>query len=470
MDNAKLHVAIVSSPGMGHVIPVLVLGNRLATVHGVRVTILVITTSNSDEERRFLKTLTLSTLVRVIALPPVDISAKITPATAAVTQLCMSVREALPIIRSSIASMNCGPDALILDLFCPSAIPIAREFSLPVYVYAPTNAWSTTLFMYIQVLDKEIEGRYVEQKEPLRIPGCKSVRPEDVVDPMLDRNDQQYHDYIELGIGLTRSDGILVNTWADLEPTTLKALRENETLKPAVKVSVYPVGPLTRPVEPSSLKSKVLEWLDEQPVDSVIYVSFGSGGVLSADQIKELAFGLELSQQRFIWVVRLPLDGGLSKSDDPLDYLPGGFLNRTKNVGFVVPLWAQQVEILGHPSVGGFLSHCGWNSTLESISAGVPMIAWPLYAEQKLNAAMLTEDLGVAVRPEVLPTKKMVEREEVEKMVRMVMQQKEGQEMRQKMKQLKSSADDGLSNRGSSFISMYNVLDEIRLNFRNQNH
>ena len=285
MDNAKLHVAIVSSPGMGHVIPVLVLGNRLATVHGVRVTILVITTSNSDEERRFLKTLTLSTLVRVIALPPVDISAKITPATAAVTQLCMSVREALPIIRSSIASMNCGPDALILDLFCPSAIPIAREFSLPVYVYAPTNAWSTTLFMYIQVLDKEIEGRYVEQKEPLRIPGCKSVRPEDVVDPMLDRNEQQYHDYIELGIGLTRSDGILVNTWADLEPTTLKALRENETLKPAVKVSVYPVGPLPRPVEPSSLKSKVLEWFDEQPVAPVIYASFGRGGVLSADQI-----------------------------------------------------------------------------------------------------------------------------------------------------------------------------------------
>lgn len=324
--------------------------------------------------------------------------------------------------------------------------------------------------MYCQVLDKEIEGQYVDQREPLRIPGCRSIRPEDVVDPMLDRNDQQYHDYLELGIGLTRSDGILVNTWEDLEPTTLKALRENETLRAVVMVSVCPIGPLTRPIEPSSVKSKLFEWLDKQPLDSVIYVSFGSGGVLSADQIKELAFGLELSQQRFIWVVRPPLDGGLSRSDDPLDYLPDGFLNRTKNVGSVVPLWAQQVEILGHPSVGGFLSHCGWNSTLESISAGVPMIAWPLYAEQRLNAAMLTEELGVAVRPEVLPTKKVVEREEIEKMVRIVMQQKEGQEMRQKTKQLKSSADDGLSNRGSSLNSVSNVLDEVRLKSGNQNH
>ena len=71
-----------------------------------------------------------------------------------------------------------------------------------------------------------------------------------------------------------------------------------------------------------------------------------------------------------------------------------------------------------HPSVGGFLSHCGWSSTLESITNGVPMIAWPLYAEQRMNAMLLVEELGVAVWPKVLPTKKVVDREEIASMVR----------------------------------------------------
>ena len=93
-----------------------------------------------------------------------------------------------------------------------------------------------------------------------------------------------------------------------------------------------------------------------------------------------------------------------------VDYLPDGFLNRIHNVGLVVPMWAPQVQILEHPSIGAFLSHCGWNSTLESITNGVPMIAWPLYAEQKMNATMLTEELKVSVRSKELPTERIVER------------------------------------------------------------
>uniref|UniRef100_A0A7N2M081 Uncharacterized protein n=1 Tax=Quercus lobata TaxID=97700 RepID=A0A7N2M081_QUELO len=85
----------------------------------------------------------------------------------------------------------------------------------------------------------------------------------------------------------------------------------------------------------------------------------------------------------------------------------------------MVPFWAPQVDVLNHPSIGGFLSHCGWGSTLESITNGVPMIAWPLYAEQKMNATLLTEEIGVAIRSKVLPSKKVVQREEIEKMARM---------------------------------------------------
>lgn len=117
--------------------------------------------------------------------------------------------------------------------------------------------------------------------------------------------------------------------------------------------------------------------------------------------------------------------------DGTPEYLPEGFLTRTKDFGLVIQVWSDQAGILNHPSVGGFLSHCGWNSCIESITNGVPIIAWPLYAEQRQNATMLTEELGVAVKPKVLPTKKVVEREEIEKLVRSVMQYEEGKDLRE---------------------------------------
>ncbi|KAF8405176.1 hypothetical protein HHK36_010076 [Tetracentron sinense] len=230
-------------------------------------------------------------------------------------------------------------------------------------------------------------------------------------------------------------DGFFLNTWEDLEPMTIRALREDPRLKRILNVPIYPIGPLTRSIGPERARSECLDWLNKQPTESVVYVSFGSGGTLSAEQLTELAYGLELSQQRFIWVARPPTRKDPSGTfftsgngcDDPSEYLPDGFLTRTRNVGLVVPNWAPQVEILSHGSMGGFMCHCGWNSALESITNGVPMIAWPLYSEQRMNAAMLTEDLGVAVRPEIMATKEVVvRREEVERMVRLVMEGKEG--------------------------------------------
>ncbi|KAL4577611.1 hypothetical protein LXL04_013721 [Taraxacum kok-saghyz] len=212
---------------------------------------------------------------------------------------------------------------------------------------------------------------------------------------MLDRDDEDYQVYLNLAVGVTMADGILINTWENLEPQSLHALR-------------------------------------------IIYVSFGSGGTLSSEQITELAWGLEMSGKRFVWVVRPPAghikDGSFFKSGHSgkpndqagYDYLPKGFVTRTEKMGLVVPSWAPQVEILNHIAVGGFLTHCGWNSTLLSIGGGVPMIAWPLYAEQRMNATMLTEELKVAVTPEILPAKEVVGREEVEKMVRCLMEGEEG--------------------------------------------
>ncbi|XP_059642285.1 anthocyanidin 3-O-glucosyltransferase 5-like [Cornus florida] len=470
MDSSKLHFAIVACPGMGHLIPELMLAERLVTHHHIQVTVLVVTTHSWPSQSQILHLPNVAKTLHVIYLPPLDISGLLDPGATYVTQIVVMMREARPAIRSTISSMNRRPDALIVDLLGTESFVIADEFDMPKYVYIPSTAWFTALTFYCPVFDKELKGQYVDQSDPLAVPGCTPVRPEDVVEPMLDRNDQTYREYVRMGIEFSQSDGILINTWNDLECSTLRALRQNETLQSVVKVPVYAVGPLTRPVQSSGSPSELSKWLHMQPGESVIYVSFGSGGLLSAEQMTELAWGLELSRQRFVWVVRPPIEGSADASrngseDGTPDYLPDGFLTRAHNVGVVVPHWAPQVEILSHPSIGGFLSHCGWNSNLESIVHGVPMIAWPLYAEQRLNATMLTEEMRVAVRPRVSPAKEVVRREEIERMVRSVMESKEGKVMREKMKELKYSAEKALKKDGSSYNSLCEVIKdcEVRL-------
>jgi coniferyl-alcohol glucosyltransferase len=465
MDISKPHAALLSSPGMGHLIPVVELGKRLVTHHNFNVTIFAVTSPMSPAESDVIQSCMSPKLLDIVQLPPVDISGLVDANSMIVTRLSVIMREARPAIRSAISAWNPRPTLLIVDLFGTESLPIADELDMPKYVYVASNAWFLALTIRVPFLDKEVEGEYVDQVEPLRLPGCKSVRPEDVVDPMLDRTNQQYFEYVRIGSEIPRSDGILLNTWADLQPTSLAALRDEDLLGRVIKSSpVYPVGPLTRTV--SALNGPMFDWLDMQPSESVIYVSFGSGGTLSYEQMTEIAWGLELSQQRFIWVVRQPSIGaadaafftaGNASGDDPLNYLPDGFLTRTKNVGLVVPLWAPQAEVLCHPSVGGFVSHCGWNSALESITNGVPMIAWPLYAEQRVNATLLTEELGVAIRSKVLPLKKVVGRQEIEKMVRTIMEDKEGNAIRARVKELKHSAEKALSMGGSSF----NALSEL---------
>ncbi|KZV56656.1 anthocyanidin 3-O-glucosyltransferase 5-like [Dorcoceras hygrometricum] len=467
-SNNNLHIVILSSPEAGHIIPVLLLAHRLADQHGVRSTVLLATNGESSPESTLVSPPRKRELVEVISLPPVDTSNLVGPSTKVVTQMCLMMREAVPLVRSAISAMDRCPDAIIVVHFGTESLRIAAEFGMRKYVYCTSTAWFLALSVYCPILDEEIQGQYVDEPGHLKIPGCKPVRPEDVVDMMLDRNDQQYREYLRIGKEITLCDGILVNSSEDLEAKTLQAFRENEAMKSALKSPVYPIGPLTRPVEPTGLKRELMDWLDKQPNQSVLFVSFGSGGVLSAEQTTELAWGLELSRQRFVWVIRPPKKGHVNDSFFPVsndgpedDYFPEGFLNRTESIGILVPSWGRPVEILAHKAVGGFLSHCGWNSTLESITSGVPMVAWPLYAEQRLNATMLVEELGVALRPESLPTKILVGREEIQKMVRTLLEHKDGQAIRDRARELKTSATNCLKEGGSSHASMCKFLSDI---------
>ncbi|KAF9678362.1 hypothetical protein SADUNF_Sadunf07G0027100 [Salix dunnii] len=263
---SKPHVVLLASIGMGHLIPILELGKRLFTHHNFDVTIFVVASQSSAAESQILQSAMTEKLCEIVELPPVNISGLVSPDAAVITQICVIMREIKPALRSAISGLSFRPAALIVDLFGSEAMMVADEFEMPKYVYIPSNAWFLALTIYIPILDKVVQGEYVDQKEPLKIPGCKAVRPEDVVDPMVDRTNQQYQEYVRMGMDIPKCDGILLNIWEELQPKTLEALRDKELLGQLCKVPVYPVGPLTRPLKPLGSRSgELFLWLDKQP-------------------------------------------------------------------------------------------------------------------------------------------------------------------------------------------------------------
>ncbi|PSS17845.1 Hydroquinone glucosyltransferase [Actinidia chinensis var. chinensis] len=166
--------------------------------------------------------------------------------------------------------------------------------------------------------------------------------------------------------------------------------------------------------------------------------------------------------ERFIWVVRSPNDKvanashfSVNSQNDPYAFLLKGIPDRTKGFGLVVPSWTPQTQILSHrggtshTSMGGFLTHCGWNSTLASVVYGIPLVAWSLYAEQKMNVIMLAEDLKVALRPKV-DENGLVGRVEIAKVVKVLMEGEEGKGIPTQMRDLKEAATKVLSEDGDS--------------------
>eukprot|EP01018_Ginkgo_biloba_P038599 Gb_30235 [translate_table: standard] len=203
--------------------------------------------------------------------------------------------------------------------------------------------------------------------------------------------------------------------------------------------------------------TECLKWLDTQAPASVLYVSFGSIVVMSILQLQELALGLEASQQPFLWVLRPDIAQGKSA------VLPEGFVERTRDQGLLVE-WAPQLKVLSHPSVGGFLTHNGWNSTLESISMGVPMIGWPLWAEQYHNCRFSKEiwKIGMDFDCRSEDENVLVKREEVEKVVRALMQGPEGKSLRSNALKLREAASKAVMPGGSSFRNLDKFAEDTR--------
>jgi hypothetical protein len=258
---------------------------------------------------------------------------------------------------------------------------------------------------------------------------------------------------------MKESDGVIINTFDAFEARALKALKSGLCLPEGETPPLFCIGPMISPPSKGDDErgSLCLSWLDSQPSQSVVFLCFGSMGRFPKAQLNEIAIGLEKSEQRFLWVVRSDVDSEKLSLDE---LLPEGFLERTKEKGMVVRNWAPQGAILRHNSVGGFVTHCGWNSVLEAVCEGVPMIAWPMYAEQRLNRLIMVEEMKVALK--LYETNGFVSGAELGERVKELMESNHGVEIRERILKMKISAKEARGGGGSSLVDLKRLGDSWR--------
>ncbi|TKY66292.1 Hydroquinone glucosyltransferase [Spatholobus suberectus] len=460
------HIAVISIPAISHHASIVEFCKRLLLLHHhFHVTCFVPTIDAPlPASLTFLESLPSN--INYTFLPPVN-KQDLPQDTSLVVQIQLAVSQSMPSFWHALGSLLSTTPlvALVADPFANEALEIAKEFNLLSYIYFPLSAMSLSLFLHWPTLHEQVSCEYRDHKEAIQLPGCVPIRGRDLPEDFQDRSSLSYKLILARCKRLSLAHGFLVNSFTKIEEGSERALQEHNNNN---KSRVYLIGPIIQTglsSEPKGSDSECVRWLEKQRLNSVLYVSFGSEGTLSQQQLNELAFGLELSGQNFLWVLRAPNDSadGVylgAATDDPLRFLPDGFLERTKGHGLVVTSWAPQTKILSHASTGGFLTHCGWNSVLESIVLGVPMVTWPLFAAQRMNAVLLTEGLKVALRPK-FNKNGIAEREEIAKVVKGLMVGEEGSEIRQRIEKLKDAAADALKESGSSTRTLHQFATQM---------
>ncbi|KAL9266131.1 UDP-glucose flavonoid 3-O-glucosyltransferase 6-like protein [Drosera capensis] len=377
----------------------------------------------------------------------------------------------------------------MLDFFCTPLIDVAAELGIPAYIFYASNCSLLSIMLHFQRLRDEHGVDVTDFTNPeteLDIPGFRIPVPCKVLPGILIEKGAASETMLGHAKRYRSAKGILVNTFQEVEPSAVRFLNNDKNVP-----TVYPIGPIINvdaQIKEEENKANegemdpTMKWLDQQPAGSTVFLCFGSMGSFGEDQIKETAKGLEESGHRFLWSLRRPANpGAISRItldyEDPSSILPTGFLDRTMDRGRVIG-WAPQVAVLSHPSIGGFVSHCGWNSTLESLWFGVPLAAWPMYAEQQANAFILVKDLRIAVEiqidyrsdPRLRTCSGIVEADVIKNGVSKLMnvENEENEEMRSKAKEMSAVSRNATKEGGSSYAWLGRFIQDVFGELRNK--
>ncbi|KAL4368373.1 hypothetical protein GQ457_05G005050 [Hibiscus cannabinus] len=454
IDEIQLHhkaeLVFIPTPAMGHLVSAVQLAKLLVHLSSnLSITVLTVKPLHDAKVSAYIDSLTATTTtgrVKFISLsqchPDVDVFKFF-------SNLVQTLRPLVKkVVTDIVEHSNSVPDSprlvgFVLDTLLTSLVDLANEFGVPNYAFFTSGAGFLGFLFYTQALHDEQKIEFGELKDTDTV----FTIPSEV-------------------------KGIMINTFSELESHAVGSLCNGKLQIPPI----YPVGPLLNLEGSRNLHQNydsIMQWLDEQPSSSVVYLCFGSMGSFGVDQVKEITYALEQSRHRFLWSLRRPPEQGkdvmihsLNDYENVAEVLPEGFLDRTIEIGKIIG-WAPQTVILSHPAIGGFISHCGWNSTLESIWFGVPMAAWPLYAEQQLNALTLIKELGLAV--EIKMDYKVdgdeieiIKAEKIEKGIKWLMGRES--DVRHRMKKINDKCKNVLIDGGSSHTMLCRFIDDITNN------
>ncbi|ONM52546.1 UDP-glycosyltransferase 76B1 [Zea mays] len=339
---------------------------------------------------------------------------------------------------------------LVGDAHLLTLLEVARGLGVPTMVLRTTSAACFRCFLAYPMLHQM--GYLPPQESKLYMP-VKELTPLPVRDLYYSRtgdNEGVSKLLARATEAVKNSSGLVINACDALEATELETIRDQ--LNIPLVLAVGPLHKLSSESTGSSLLNQdygCIEWLETQPSGSVLYVSFGSLASMDSREFLEVASGLANSGLPFLWVVRPDVVVVVQGLDGP-DF-PNGFEAAVEGRGKVVR-WAPQQQVLAHRAVGGFWTHCGWNSTLESISEGVPMICRPCFADQMMNARYVEEAWGVGFALEG-----ELERGKIVRAIRKLMKEREGDAMRERAMELKNRMEDGFKIGGSS----HNAIDKM---------
>ncbi|KAA8518671.1 hypothetical protein F0562_016145 [Nyssa sinensis] len=367
------------------------------------------------------------------------------------------------------------PSCIISTNALPWTAKVSQKFKISRFVFHAVSCF--TLFCSHNIYRDHVHERVVSDSEtflvpnmPDRIEFTKAQLPKGIAKKS-SSNDLKENIADQMKEAELSADGVLVNSFEELEPRYAEEYKK-------VKRKTLCIGPVSlcnkelsdkfeRGNKSSIDEHYCLKWLASMKPSSIIYACFGSLCHIPHPQLIEIGLGLEASNRPFIWIIR----GGDYSREIEKWFAEEGFEERTKERGLIIRGWAPQVSILSHPAVGGFLTHCGWNSTMEGICSGVPMITWPMFAEQFYNEKFIVNVLRIGVRigvevgmqwGEEDETEVLVKRDQVKKAVDQLMEEgKEGKGRRKRARELAEMAKRTIEEGGSSYLNMTLLIQHV---------